>query len=396
MSILPPLLPMANLFLPHPHPQSILSPYSDPRPPAGLCKNESPDDVTPHSPKIDSGDGRGAWSEYVKSMVKSFQASVGSSIYGSDLSLYHQGHHMSLSPHLSPYYGVQRVQQQVSLASSSSSANNTASWLLDSMINVSGPEDPLFKPSSTAASAEANAVASAVADEDTDTVQNTDEAADEVPLDLSIQSRCFPSSPQGHSKDDSEVTSQHPPSSEASPVNSNLNSIVSDIVCKSEVTVDNISVDVATLPRKNRRKGTARKVDVTVVNGDQVYTETGGKFSCWLGDSAVNRQPSNTNTDLDPTTESTTMSGLTNDLENISPVSEGNSNTCRQFGSAESQDGGWLYECQHCLLSFRDYVMYILHKGYHGYTDPFRCNLCGQTSANRVDFFVHIAQVAHE
>ena len=54
------------------------------------------------------------------------------------------------------------------------------------------------------------------------------------------------------------------------------------------------------------------------------------------------------------------------------------------------------YECSHCEISFKDCIMYTMHMGYHGYQDPFKCNMCGHTSKNRVEFFLHIARAAHE
>ena len=53
------------------------------------------------------------------------------------------------------------------------------------------------------------------------------------------------------------------------------------------------------------------------------------------------------------------------------------------------------YECKYCQISFRDCVMYTMHIGYHGYQDPFKCNMCGHQSSNRVEFFLHIAREAH-
>ena len=52
-------------------------------------------------------------------------------------------------------------------------------------------------------------------------------------------------------------------------------------------------------------------------------------------------------------------------------------------------------ECRHCRIGFRDRVTYTLHMGYHGFDEPFSCNMCGHHSADRVEFFVHIATAAH-
>jgi len=52
-------------------------------------------------------------------------------------------------------------------------------------------------------------------------------------------------------------------------------------------------------------------------------------------------------------------------------------------------------ECRYCRIGFRDRVTYSLHMGYHGFEAPFSCNMCGHQSADRVEFFVHIATAAH-
>ncbi|KAI0219215.1 Protein hunchback, partial [Lamellibrachia satsuma] len=54
------------------------------------------------------------------------------------------------------------------------------------------------------------------------------------------------------------------------------------------------------------------------------------------------------------------------------------------------------YECSHCEIVFRNCVMYTMHMGYHGYHNPLKCNMCGYESKDQLDFFLHIARVAHE
>ncbi len=62
----------------------------------------------------------------------------------------------------------------------------------------------------------------------------------------------------------------------------------------------------------------------------------------------------------------------------------------------ELAKNGDTYECSHCEILFRDCIMYTMHMGYHGYQDPFKCNMCGSLSKNRVEFFLHIARAAHD
>ena len=63
--------------------------------------------------------------------------------------------------------------------------------------------------------------------------------------------------------------------------------------------------------------------------------------------------------------------------------------------ASATSGGGAAYECQHCDIVFGDCVMYTMHMGYHGFHDPLKCNMCGYDSADKVDFFLHIARVAH-
>lgn len=51
--------------------------------------------------------------------------------------------------------------------------------------------------------------------------------------------------------------------------------------------------------------------------------------------------------------------------------------------------------CQYCSMSFGDAVLYTIHMGYHGYKNPFTCNMCGEECSDKVSFFLHIARNAH-
>nr|BAD12839.1 hunchback [Gryllus bimaculatus] len=53
------------------------------------------------------------------------------------------------------------------------------------------------------------------------------------------------------------------------------------------------------------------------------------------------------------------------------------------------------YHCTFCDMTFGDVVMYTMHMGYHGFADPYTCNMCGQATADRFAFFLHIARSAH-
>ncbi|KPI93574.1 Protein hunchback [Papilio xuthus] len=53
------------------------------------------------------------------------------------------------------------------------------------------------------------------------------------------------------------------------------------------------------------------------------------------------------------------------------------------------------YSCQYCDITFGDLTMHTIHMGFHGYNDPFMCNKCGERSADRVAFFIHLGRAQH-
>lgn len=53
------------------------------------------------------------------------------------------------------------------------------------------------------------------------------------------------------------------------------------------------------------------------------------------------------------------------------------------------------YVCQYCDITFGDLTMHTIHMGFHGYNDPFMCNKCGERSADRVAFFIHLGRAQH-
>ncbi|XP_015519133.1 protein hunchback-like [Neodiprion lecontei] len=65
--------------------------------------------------------------------------------------------------------------------------------------------------------------------------------------------------------------------------------------------------------------------------------------------------------------------------------------------SQENTLGGAALECYcpYCELGFGNVVMYTLHMGYHGYKNPYECNLCGYECFDKVSFFLHIAKSSH-
>lgn len=53
-------------------------------------------------------------------------------------------------------------------------------------------------------------------------------------------------------------------------------------------------------------------------------------------------------------------------------------------------------ECKFCGIIFKDNVLFSLHVGYHSLgDDPFKCNMCGQKTDDKIQFFLHIAKFPH-
>jgi len=51
--------------------------------------------------------------------------------------------------------------------------------------------------------------------------------------------------------------------------------------------------------------------------------------------------------------------------------------------------------CHYCEIAFGDAAMYSVHMGYHGFNDPYTCNMCGHRSNDRLSFFLHIGRSKH-
>ena len=80
-------------------------------------------------------------------------------------------------------------------------------------------------------------------------------------------------------------------------------------------------------------------------------------------------------------------------------ASASNRENQRRANSAVNDDSAnpWAatYQCTYCDIAFKDVVMYTMHMGYHGYQDPFTCNMCGQQTHDKLAFFLHIARSSH-
>lgn len=67
-----------------------------------------------------------------------------------------------------------------------------------------------------------------------------------------------------------------------------------------------------------------------------------------------------------------------------------NNNNNRAASSAADE-----YQCPFCSIRFGDVVLYTMHMGYHGYNNPFTCNMCGEECSDKITFFLHIARTPH-
>lgn len=54
-----------------------------------------------------------------------------------------------------------------------------------------------------------------------------------------------------------------------------------------------------------------------------------------------------------------------------------------------------MYFCRICDIIFRNEVMFTIHMGYHGRSDPLSCNICGERCPDHVTFFVHVTRNEH-
>ena len=75
---------------------------------------------------------------------------------------------------------------------------------------------------------------------------------------------------------------------------------------------------------------------------------------------------------------------INNNMEGAEPVA-----------AVEKHNGPEKYTCSHCDITFGNCAIYAMHMGYHGYRNPFVCNMCGEECVDEVAFFCHIARAVH-
>lgn len=51
--------------------------------------------------------------------------------------------------------------------------------------------------------------------------------------------------------------------------------------------------------------------------------------------------------------------------------------------------------CDFCSIIFEDSSLFLCHMTCHDPETPFKCNLCGKRTRNKVEFFLHLCEISH-
>lgn len=172
----------------------------------------------------------------------------------------------------------------------------------------------------------------------------------------------------------------------------------------SYVTPSILHKSTSTKTSKHRRKGQAYKLEQISWKLQQSnLSENGGANKSYSHVSKSELKPSSEKTDPVIKTQHAeeddihVKQHLRSELMEVNedlPKTEEESNSTHANNSV-SENNPEVYHCAHCDIIFNDFLLYSIHKGYHGFQDPFTCNMCGVQTANKVDFFLHIARSSH-
>uniref|UniRef100_A0A915PYK7 C2H2-type domain-containing protein n=1 Tax=Setaria digitata TaxID=48799 RepID=A0A915PYK7_9BILA len=80
----------------------------------------------------------------------------------------------------------------------------------------------------------------------------------------------------------------------------------------------------------------------------------------------------------------------TEDQSHSPSVDSGSSSATDGEGGDKDQQ-----ECMHCGMIFMDQTLYLLHKGLHSDSDPWKCNLCGHGCGDKYMFTTHVISSDH-
>ena len=154
---------------------------------------------------------------------------------------------------------------------------------------------------------------------------------------------------------------------------------------------------------KSRRKGKAFKIERKALNAANSEASTADRDSLNSGHSGYSNEQ-----DVDAKSDESGSSGLatkensgTNGHHPILTLGEetGNGTSAPATDSpmeAKNQSLSGSHVCKFCEIAFMDSVMFTIHMGYHGFQNPYKCNMCGDEFDDRVGFFLHIARKAHQ
>ncbi|KAG7164007.1 protein hunchback-like [Homarus americanus] len=131
--------------------------------------------------------------------------------------------------------------------------------------------------------------------------------------------------------------------------------------------------ETSTPPSKNRRKGRAFKLE---------------RIALRLSESAEG-ESSGHDEDMRREDDESQPKASENRMPPLMPM--------EQLDDPPEGQEAWqsAHQCQFCDMAFKDVVMYTMHMGYHGYRNPFTCNMCGHQATDKVAFFLHIARSSH-
>lgn len=131
--------------------------------------------------------------------------------------------------------------------------------------------------------------------------------------------------------------------------------------------------ETSTPPSKNRRKGRTFKLE---------------RIALRLSESAEG-ESSEHDEDMSRENEESQSKMCESRMPPLMPIA--------QHGTTQDTQQAWqsAHQCQFCDVAFKDVVMYTMHMGYHGYHNPFTCNMCGHEATDKVAFFLHIARSSH-
>ena len=146
---------------------------------------------------------------------------------------------------------------------------------------------------------------------------------------------------------------------------------------------------------KNRRKGKAYKIERKASEG-QKSSGSGEKS----GDNSSTASGTISEPDVD--VKSDEVRNGSNHEDQTNEMKELTAGATSLPVDHQTEEGAPLerlsgnHVCKYCEIAFMDSIMYTIHMGYHGFRDPYKCNICGEESGDKVSFFLHIARKPHQ